>query len=230
MTRDQLDSRRTPRLLQPSSGGSGGVLGARAYRPRLGSPAAAALLRRSRAGTSTAAATATLRSVTLGHRERAGGRRRPLDVRLGDDGRRSAVDTASVDPSRCRPRPATPLRSRRRLRSRFGRSLRRCSRSASSVASSSRRAGGRRRPERSSRPERVDGSRGGSGTRRPVTVRSMPWSWNRCSDVEYVSCGSGNGSPRVLLITFHRVMSAQSTKVIATPEAPARPVRPIRCT
>ena len=29
---------------------------------------------------------------------------------------------------------------------------------------------------------------------------------------------------------FHRVWSTQSTKVIATPDAPARPVRPIRCT
>ena len=32
--------------------------------------------------------------------------------------------------------------------------------------------------------------------------------------------GSSNGSPRVLLMTFHRVWSAQSTKVIAMPEAP----------
>jgi hypothetical protein len=58
----------------------------------------------------------------------------------------------------------------------------------------------------------------------------MPWSWKRCSEVEYVSCGWSKGRSRALLIIFQRCRSAQSTKVIAMPEAPARPVRPMRWT
>ena len=44
------------------------------------------------------------------------------------------------------------------------------------------------------------------------------------------STGSVKSNPRALLMTFQRVMSAQSTRVTATPVLPARPVRPMRCT
>ena len=64
----------------------------------------------------------------------------------------------------------------------------------------------------------------------PVTPGGMDRSVNRCSEVEYVSAGSGWPRPSASLISFQRCMSRQSTNVTATPVRPARPVRPIRCT
>ncbi len=63
----------------------------------------------------------------------------------------------------------------------------------------------------------------------PFVPAGMLSSSKRCGEVEYVSGGSLKDSSSALLISCQRGMSSQSTSVIAVPDAPARPVRPMRC-